>query len=73
MKLIEKMAEDYYWAHTNLHVASVEQSWLKDIVMACFEDGFRAAREMAAAIEYRGSGVSEQYYELRLLGEEEVG
>ena len=33
-----------YWAeHTNLHEASKEMTWIKDVVIAAFEDGHKTA------------------------------
>ena len=31
--------ERYYWAHTKPHESTQEQTWLKGIVVAAFEDG----------------------------------
>lgn len=45
---LKEAAEKYYWAHTQLHEASKEQEWLKDVVIACFQDGAKWAYEDAA-------------------------
>ena len=42
---LENQAEEYYWQHTGLHEASKEQLWLKDVVKACFIDGYRRGNE----------------------------
>jgi hypothetical protein len=38
---LDAAAEKYYWKHQEIYAASPEQSWLKDVVKACFQDGVR--------------------------------
>jgi hypothetical protein len=76
MKLIAKLAEEYYWRHQEVHQVDLESEKLKAVVMACFEDGFRKAREMAVQLH---EDAFRKYYdlcsvsqEIEKLGEEEV-
>lgn len=68
MKLIEKLAREF--TEADKHARSIFDIDLQK--RAAYHAGFYEARDMAAAIEYRGSQNSEQWHELMKLGEEEV-
>lgn len=46
-------AERYYWKHQEAHAVTPEQTWLKDVVMACFCDGAAWQRDQDQAAKYR--------------------
>ena len=76
MKLIEKMAEEFIGPRPTCvgcsFVLTQESNYQLDLQAQAFEAGFRAAREMAATIEWNASANSEEYHAIKDLGESEV-